>query len=164
LYLLDSNTFIEAKNRYYGFDICPGFWQWMDANSPAGEVKSITMVYEELADGNDELADWIKTRKDDGRFLDISDPLTQEVFSNIAAMVQSGPYKLAGITHFLNKADPWLIAKAKTTGGTVVTDEVSAPDSIRSVKIPDVCVAFGVPYINTFDLLRTETAAFGLMD
>ncbi|MBF0436614.1 MAG: DUF4411 family protein [Magnetococcales bacterium] len=25
MFLLDSNVFIEAKNRYYGFDICPGF-------------------------------------------------------------------------------------------------------------------------------------------
>jgi hypothetical protein len=24
-YLLDANAFIEASNRYYGFDICPGF-------------------------------------------------------------------------------------------------------------------------------------------
>ena len=25
-YLLDANVFIEAKNRYYGFDFCPAFW------------------------------------------------------------------------------------------------------------------------------------------
>lgn len=25
-YLIDSNAFIESKNRYYAFDICPGFW------------------------------------------------------------------------------------------------------------------------------------------
>ena len=24
--LLDANPLIEAKNRYYAFDICPGFW------------------------------------------------------------------------------------------------------------------------------------------
>lgn len=27
VYLLDSNVFMEAKNRYYAFDIVPGFWQ-----------------------------------------------------------------------------------------------------------------------------------------
>ncbi|MGL5096417.1 MAG: DUF4411 family protein, partial [Planctomycetia bacterium] len=26
LYLLDSNVFITAKNSYYAFSICPGFW------------------------------------------------------------------------------------------------------------------------------------------
>lgn len=30
MFLLDANVFIEAKNRYYGFDICPGFWRWLD--------------------------------------------------------------------------------------------------------------------------------------
>lgn len=25
MYLLDANVLIEAKNRYYGFDIAPGF-------------------------------------------------------------------------------------------------------------------------------------------
>jgi hypothetical protein len=30
MFLLDSNVFIQAKNFYYGFDICPGFWKWLD--------------------------------------------------------------------------------------------------------------------------------------
>lgn len=25
-YLLDANVFIQAKNRHYGFDFCPAFW------------------------------------------------------------------------------------------------------------------------------------------
>ena len=25
-YLLDSDVFMAAKNLYYSFDICPGFW------------------------------------------------------------------------------------------------------------------------------------------
>ncbi len=28
-YLLDSNVFIEAKRRYYGFDFCPAFGDWL---------------------------------------------------------------------------------------------------------------------------------------
>ena len=34
-YLLDSNVFIEAKNRYYAFDICPGFWEGWTAFAAA---------------------------------------------------------------------------------------------------------------------------------
>ena len=30
LFLLDSDTLIQAKNEYYGFDLCPGFWDWLD--------------------------------------------------------------------------------------------------------------------------------------
>ncbi len=35
MYLFDANVFIEAKNRYYAFDICPGFWEWMDFRKEA---------------------------------------------------------------------------------------------------------------------------------
>ena len=28
--LLDADTLIDAKNRYYDFDVCPGFWDWID--------------------------------------------------------------------------------------------------------------------------------------
>lgn len=26
IYVVDSDVFISAKNRYYSFGICPGFW------------------------------------------------------------------------------------------------------------------------------------------
>ena len=29
MYLLDSNVFIEAKNRHYPFDVVPAFWDWL---------------------------------------------------------------------------------------------------------------------------------------
>lgn len=62
-FLLDTNVFIEAKNRYYAFDICPGFWDWMDAVCD-GDIASIVSVRDEMTGGNDELADWAKDRKD----------------------------------------------------------------------------------------------------
>ena len=40
-YLLDTNVFIEAKNRYYSFEVCPGFWDWIVAENAAGHVFSI---------------------------------------------------------------------------------------------------------------------------
>jgi len=41
MYLLDSNIFLEAQNRYYANDICPGFWNWLDHAVGAGLVASI---------------------------------------------------------------------------------------------------------------------------
>jgi hypothetical protein len=37
-YLLDANVFIQAKNSYYGFDICPAFWEWIDQKSAEGVI------------------------------------------------------------------------------------------------------------------------------
>lgn len=41
MYLVDANVLIEAKNRYYAFDIAPGFWEWLEGAHAAGEVGSI---------------------------------------------------------------------------------------------------------------------------
>lgn len=43
-YLLDANTLIEAKNRYYQMHICPGYWDWLIKANRAGEVNSIRSV------------------------------------------------------------------------------------------------------------------------
>ncbi len=59
---------------------------------------------------------------------------------------------------FIRKADPWLNAKAMVSGATVVNQEKDAPQATSSIKIPDVCRAFWVPCVNTFDLLRTRGA------
>jgi hypothetical protein len=158
-YLFDSNVFIEAKNRYYAFDICPGFWDWIDhvVQSDAG---SIIPVRDELCDGGDELAAWIVARRDHPCFLPVDDDDTQEVFASIAAHVQAEPYKDPAKAKFLAKADPWLIAKARVEGATVVTHEVLAASATARVPIPNICNHFGVQYVNTFDVLRTMAACF----
>lgn len=59
-YLLDSNIFIQAKNEYYGFDLCPGFWEWLEQQNAAGKVFSIDRVQEELVSYADALSQWAK--------------------------------------------------------------------------------------------------------
>ncbi|WP_122828782.1 DUF4411 family protein, partial [Pseudomonas viridiflava] len=59
-HLLDSNTLIEAKNRYYGMTICPGYWSWIVQQHQALEIASIVQVRDELARGNDDLTQWVK--------------------------------------------------------------------------------------------------------
>lgn len=163
MYLIDSNIFIEAKNFYYAFDICPGFWEWMDMAVANDDVRSITKVYDELADGGDELATWVKGRKGDGRFLGITDPQTQIAFRQIAAEVQRGPWRDPAKADFLAKADPWLIAKAKALGATVVTHEKADANALRRVPLPSICARFGVHTIDTWALLRGRATRFGLL-
>ncbi len=55
-YLLDANVFIDAKNRYYGFDFCPGFWDWVDLAHADGRVMSIEIVGDDLVGGGGDLA------------------------------------------------------------------------------------------------------------
>lgn len=160
MFLTDANVFIEAKNRYYDFDICPGFWDWMDAQLPLLNVRSIVPVYGELVDGGDNLAQWIKDRKDDGRFLKVDDLATQTLFAKVAAAVQSGPFKPEAKAQFLSGADPWLIAKAGAIGATIVTQEKFQAGVQRRVPLPNICREFRVPFVDTFELLKHGAAKF----
>ena len=60
MFLLDSNIFIEAKDRYYGFDFAPGFWDWLDILFQSDQIRSIDAVRDELNERNDELALWVR--------------------------------------------------------------------------------------------------------
>ena len=40
-YLLDSDVLIQAKNAHYGFDICPGFWAWIERKYQSGQAFSV---------------------------------------------------------------------------------------------------------------------------
>lgn len=58
MFLVDSNILIEAKNRYYAFDIAPGFSTWLEYAHQQGSVCSIEAVRDEILEGDDELAEW----------------------------------------------------------------------------------------------------------
>lgn len=158
-YLLDANTFIEAKNRYYSMAVCPGYWEWiLKANQHHG-VTSISLVRDELMRGNDELSVWATSQK--MFFASISDAPTQTALQQVAIYVMSIPnIKPEAQAEFMSGADPWLIAKAIVTGAVVVTHEKLDRAIKRKVLIPNVCEQFKVPYINTFELLETLNAQF----
>ena len=161
-YLLDANTLIEAKNRYYQMSICPGYWDWVLQAHQAGEVASIHSVRDELRRGNDELAQWAKDQAP--LFLDESDQATQAAFADVAQHVaNAAPQMKAGaMDEFLSGADPWLIAKAITMNATVVTHEQLNLVTRRKFLIPNVCQHFGVPWVDTFQVLGALEARFVL--
>lgn len=156
-YLLDANSYIQAKNTHYRMRFCPGFWEWLDGGYAEGRISSIRMVYNELADYGDELSAWVKERPE--HFSPVDDEVTQTFFAIIAEHIMALPLaKQTEKIRFLEGADPWLIAKACGTGQTVVTHEVLAPENSSKIKIPNICRHFQVPYISSFDLLDTLDA------
>jgi len=36
MYLLDANTYIQAKNIYYQLDFCPAYWHFLDQQLQLG--------------------------------------------------------------------------------------------------------------------------------
>jgi len=162
MYLLDANSYIQAKNLHYQMSFCPAYWDWLDQQYEASALASIRTVYDELAEGNDELSEWVKGRK--AQFLPVSGDNIQEQFAEVAQYVADLPNKREEfVADFLSKADPWLVATAATIpGGTVVTHETPVPAESTKVKIPNICAAFDVPCITTFELLNRLQAQFVL--
>lgn len=155
-YCLDADVLIQAKNGPYGFDIAPGFWAKLDELLISGALYSSRMVYDEIAAGNDELAEWVKARKTPG-FIQPSTAV-QTIFRDIADYVNNH-YSVEKAEKFLSGADPWIIAHAKADSSIVVTMEKLSGENAKKVKIPNICVQFGVLYIDTYKMLR-ETGAF----
>jgi predicted nucleic acid-binding protein len=159
-YLLDANVFIQAKNLHYGFDICPAFWEWLDREHAAKSVFSVEKVGDELVAGADELADWAQARKTS--FFVQPDAPVLGALATVAAWVTNNGYDPAAVNTFLQVADYYLVAHALAHGLTVVTHEKPA-DSVRKIKIPNVCIGVGVKAMTPFEMLRVERARFVLL-
>lgn len=158
-YLLDANVFIAARNLHYGFDFCPGFWDWLVEQNAARRVFSIEKVGDEVLALGDDLSTWA-TLRGTGFFLrpDASAFPSLAVVSQWAA---SGRYEPAAINTFLQIADYYLVAQALAGSHIVVTHEVPSA-STRKIKIPDACIGLGVQCVTPFEMLRRERARFVL--
>lgn len=158
-YLLDANVFIQAKNLHYGFDICPGFWDWLVERNRAGSVASIEKVADELRAGDDELSAWAEERGD-GFFLPPDDDVAS-VLGTVSGWAAGAGYEPAAASTFLQIADYWLVAHALAHDCIVVTHEVPA-DTIRKIKIPNACIGLGLRCVTPYAMLRRERARFVL--
>ncbi len=162
-YLLDSNVFIQAKNHYYSFQICPGFWESLILENAEEMVFSIDRVKTELEKGNDELTQWVEDATSETFFKKTDSKAVIECFTKIMNWVQSEQqYYESSKAEFAGGADPWLIAYAKVNDLVLVTHESFAADSKNKVPIPNVCVNFDVKYTRIFEMLETQETRFVL--
>lgn len=159
MYLLDANVFMQAKNLHYGFDFCPAFWEWLITQNTAGNVFSIEKVEDEILAGDDDLSQWSKERGS-GFFLRPDDKVVA-CFPAVSAWVSSQNYQPAAVNTFLQVADYYLISQAKAFGAVVISHETPS-DSIKRVKIPNVCIGMDIKCITPYEMLRREKARFVL--
>jgi hypothetical protein len=158
-YLLDSGVFIQAKRRHYGFDFCPGFWDWLIRSHAAGRIFSIEKVGTELGAGADDLSAWAEARG--AAYFLPTDAGVLPALAQVSRWATTQGYEPAAVTTFLEVADYWLVAHALAHGHIVVTHEVPA-ETVRKIKIPNACVGLGVPCVSPFEMLRRERARFVL--
>ena len=163
MYLINSDVLITAKNAYYAFSLCPGFWDSLIDYHRAGSVFSLDRIRQELLAGREEedLVQWIKHDLPDEFFLNTQDEDVIAAYEEIMLWVQRNPqYFDSAKAKFATEADGWLVAYARARGMEVVTNEQPRPGSRNRILLPDVCDQFGVPYHDTFAMLSVMGASY----
>lgn len=156
-YLLDSDVFIAAKNSYYAFAICPGFWDSLIHHQGAGNVCSIDRVKGELLAGRraEDLVQWVRNKAPSAFFMETGDQAVADSYGQVMLWVQRNPqYFDQAKAKFATEADGWLVAYAMVHGVTVITNEQPRPQSRNRILLPDVCAQFSVTYKDTFAMLH----------
>jgi hypothetical protein len=162
VYLLDANVLISAARLYYAFDIVPGFWNALVQQANYGKIISIDRVCDEINRGDDELVTWINQQFNS--FVSTDDPEVLGKYREMMIWAYNQPqFTDAAKDEFARAdyADPWIVAYAATYNCVVVTLEELKSDIRRKIPIPNVCRAFGVNSINTFQMLRSLEMRLG---
>lgn len=159
-YLLDTDVFIQAKNRHYGFQFVPAFWDWLAAEHGAGHIFSVQRVKDELRPDH-VLWPWALAQPP-GFFLAVDAGTTAAMPTVSAWAAGEARFTAAARNDFFAKADYYLVAQALAHGHTVVTHEGPAPTATTRIAIPDACAGVGVTCTNIFEVLRNSGARFVL--
>jgi hypothetical protein len=108
VYIVDSSALIDAMS-YYPPDQFPQVWEQLESMTHGGELIVIGRVAEEIGSGNDYLSEgFIK------KIAIVNEEET--IYLNTMNDIVEGidPSKKVGWESWLKKADPWIIAVAKT--------------------------------------------------
>ena len=152
-YWVDANVFIWGSREPYPLPGAQAYWNWFESKVDAGKIISHWKSADEVLEGEkkgkeDPIVNWVKSRKDKLKAPQDTKEL-QKLTGEICKYCYDtfGPEKTP---EFTRGADLWLIASAKIDSGVVVTQECKR----KQIRIPAVCRAFDVDYIDLFKMNR----------
>lgn len=164
LYVADTNVFIQAHRSTYPLDVATSFWNLIKQLAEDEKINSIDKVRDEIEENEDELQRWIQTNLSDEFFKDTNQDSILTEYGLMAPWAESraNHYQRGAVDEFLDfyNADAWLVAYCKSTGHTLVIQEVSNPNQINRIPIPEACIAFDVNYCNMIDMFRELKVRF----
>lgn len=157
-YIVDSNFFIQAHRSSYPFDVAESFWTKFKELACSGRIVSIDKVKEEIYSSEDDLKVWCEGNLPENFFLDFTSEALQK-YQEVCNWAQANEqYKQTAKEIFMDekRADAFLVAFASTNTAnwTIVTQEVSAPNSKSNIKLPDACQIKEVSCVNTIEMFR----------
>lgn len=150
IYSVDTSALIDGLERMYFESAFPGIWEYVDDLIADGRFFISQEVWEEVKKRDAVVKAWC-VRDATGKLIRPTTPAVTNEVKRILAANERMVMNMKG----RNRADPFVIAVARLTGGTVVTGEGPDGNDARP-KIPYVCGKLGVPCITFTDLIRNE--------
>ena len=168
-YWLDSSIYIRSRGGVLALDIAPRFWSHLVRLASTGRISSPVEVRDELlrhSDAGDPFNAWVMRHRNS---LFASADATVEQQKWLVDEYVNRRYIQTHAARFRRGADPWLIAYAIASGGSIVTNETLTvePGPNRNTglidtkpQIPNVARNFGA----TVASLPTMLRALGVND
>jgi len=154
-YVFDSDSLINLFRHYYP-ERFPTLWERFDALVSEGKLVSVKEVFNEIESGEDALAIWAKEQK-----KNLFSESTTEELKFVAEICQVRHFQamIRNQARLKGKpvADPFVIARAKVSGGCVVTQEKKTKNAAR---ILNVCDHFGIRCNNLEGFMKEENWTF----
>lgn len=158
-YLLDTNVLIEGNNRWCRRDVFPSVWDYLaDQNN----VYMLKQVFDELR-YPDDLVTWVRTTYE-SRLVKADMDILNEYNLILDWISDCKRWHDSAVREWNKheKADPWLIATAKSRSQTIVTFDGAKNTQLPNVgvfsskepKITAVSNVFHVRVITFYDLLQ----------
>ena len=153
-YVFDSGPLIWMFKYYYP-ERFPSLWKKFDQLVDEEQIISVKEVSRELEGQDDLLSRWVKDNKS---FFQL--PATDEL------LTVTEIFKIPHFQTLIRKqellggkpvADPFVIAKAKSIGGCVITTEKYKENASQ---IPNVCKRFNIPCMDLERFMKEEDWTF----
>lgn len=154
-YVFDTNAFSQLFHSYYR-NRFPTLWEQFDVLVENGEITSTREAAREIeGDRVVALREWARDRGD--------------LFPTPDATEARFVGQIFAVPHFLQiierkkllkgglNADPFIVARAHSIGGTVVTLEGEPPNG---AKIPNICRHFRIPCLSLEGFMEEEDWRF----
>jgi Domain of unknown function (DUF4411) len=148
LYSFDTSSLLNGRRDLLPPEVFATLWLNVEQMAAAGEIRAVEVVRDELARRDDEVTAWCRVQA--GLFV----PLDAAVQTATRVVLAEHP-RLMGRGGGRNAADPFVIGLALARNGTVVTEETLS-GSLERPRIPDVCNALGVPWLNLVGFVRAQ--------
>lgn len=151
-YSFDTSSLLNGRRDLLPPTVFASVWEDIESMIGDGAIRAVVEVRNELRKRDDEVRAWAEGQ--DNLFLELETDI-QRATSRVLA---THP-KLTGVGGQRNQADPFVIGMALARGATVVTEE-RPTGRLEKPRIPDVCHAMGVPWLDLVRFLEAEARAY----